>query len=73
MYTRKNLSKFRKIGLFVCMEGHNAQDFFEGNINKITIPMLPSTVIELPSTLPATTSALELPKPVAQQAAEVWM
>jgi hypothetical protein len=32
---------------------------------KLPIPMLPST-------LPATTSALESPKPVAQQAAEVW-
>jgi len=48
------------------------QDFlFEGNINEITIPMLPSTVTESPSTLPATISVQELLKPVAQ-AAEVW-
>ena len=46
--------------------------FVQGNVNEITIPMLPSTVIGSPSTLPASTSALELPKPVAQQAAEVW-
>ena len=45
--------------------------FVQGNVNEITIPMLPSTVTESPSTLPATISVQELLKPVAQ-AAEVW-
>ena len=45
--------------------------FVQGNVNEITIPMLPSTVTESPSTLLATISVQELLKPVAQ-AAEVW-
>jgi hypothetical protein len=42
------------------------------NVNPINMPMLPSVVIESPSTLPATTSALELPEPEGQQDIEVW-
>jgi hypothetical protein len=41
--------------------------FVQGNVNEITIPMLPSTVTESPSRMPATISVQELLKSVAQQ------
>lgn len=45
----------------------NFNDALQGNVNEITIPMLPSTVTESPSRMPATISVQELLKSVAQQ------